>query len=202
MQRRMRVARGEIEDRMLDATEAMLARFGYAKMTMEDIAREAGVGRRTLYLHFPSKEAIALCSIDRIVERLVGKLEETAARPEPAAARLRSMLATRVLYRFDSVQDYYQSFNDLFATLRPAYLARRDGYFNAEAERLAAVIREGQAAGEIAAGEAGMLARTLLTATNALLPYSLSPRKLGERREVERAVLGIADLLIDGLRAR
>lgn len=202
MQRRMRVARGEIEDRMLDATEAMLARFGYAKMTMEDIAREAGVGRRTLYLHFPSKEAIALCSIDRIVERLVGKLEETAARPEPAAARLRSMLATRVLYRFDSVQDYYQSFNDLFATLRPAYLARRDGYFNAEAERLAAVIREGQAAGEIAAGEAGMLARTLLTATNALLPYSLSPRELGERREVERAVLGIADLLIDGLRAR
>lgn len=202
MQRRMRVARGEIEDRMLDATEAMLARFGYAKMTMEDIAREAGVGRRTLYLHFPSKEAIALCSIDRIVERLVGKLEETAARPEPAAARLRSMLATRVLYRFDSVQDYYQSFNDLFATLRPAYLARRDGYFNAEAERLAAVIREGQAAGEIAAGEAGMLARTLLTATNALLPYSLSPRELGERREVERAMLGIADLLIDGLRAR
>jgi AcrR family transcriptional regulator len=198
----MRVARGEIEDRMLDATEAMLARFGYAKMTMEDIAREAGVGRRTLYLHFPSKEAIALCSIDRIVERLVGKLEETAARPEPAAARLRAMLATRVLYRFDSVQDYYQSFNDLFATLRPAYLARRDGYFNAEAERLAAVIREGQAAGEIAAGEAGMLARTLLTATNALLPYSLSPRELGERREVERAVLGIADLLIDGLRAR
>lgn len=196
------MGRTEIEDRMLDATEAMLARFGYSKMTMEDIAREAGVGRRTLYLHFPSKEAIALCSIDRIVERLITELHGIAAQPNPVTVRLRDMLATRVLYRFDSVRDYYQSFNDMFATLRPAYLARRDGYFNAEAERLAGVIREGQEAHEIADGDAVQLARRMLTATNALLPYSLSPRELGERSEVERTVLGIADLLIEGLRAR
>lgn len=196
------MGRTEIEDRMLDATETMLARFGYSKMTMEDIAREAGVGRRTLYLHFPSKEAIALCSIDRIVERLTDELDSIAAQPNSATERLRAMLAMRVLYRFDSVRDYYQSFNDMFATLRPAYLARRDGYFNAEAERLADVIRDGQAAREIAGGDAGALARRMLTATNALLPYSLSPRELGERSEVERTVLGIADLLIEGLRAR
>src|SRR4051794_23446682 len=91
--RRQRMARAEIEDRMLDATEAMLARFGYSKMTMDDIAREAGVGRRTLYLHFESKEAIALSSIDRIVEQLLCELDRIADGPEPAAARLRAMLA-------------------------------------------------------------------------------------------------------------
>jgi hypothetical protein len=133
---------------------------------------------------------------------LLDELDQIAAQPFPATSRLRAMLAMRVLYRFDSVRDYYQSFNDMFATLRPSYLARRDGYFNAEAERLATVIREGQAAGEIGHGEPAVLARRLLTATNALLPYSLSPRELGERSEVERTVTGIADLLIDGLRAR
>lgn len=192
----------EIEDRMLDATETLLARFGYSRMTMEDIAREAGVGRRTVYLHFPSKEAIALCSIDRIVNRLLCLLDEIAERPESASSRLRAMLAARVLYRFDSVRDYYQSFNDMFATLRPAYLARRDGYFNAEAQRMAAVIREGQQSGEIADRDAAEQARLMLAATNALLPYSLSPRELGERSDVERVVTGIADLLIDGLRKR
>src|SRR5579872_4395935 len=115
--------RSQIEERMLDATERLLARFGYAKMTMEDIAREAGVGRRTIYLHFPSKEVVALCSIDRIVDRLLERLEEIARAPEPADSRVRRMLVTRVLFRFDSVRDYYQNFNDMFATLRPAYLA-------------------------------------------------------------------------------
>ena len=37
-------------DRILDAAERLLARFGYKKTTMEDIAREAGLGKRTLYL--------------------------------------------------------------------------------------------------------------------------------------------------------
>ena len=45
-------------DRILDAAERLLARFGYKKTTMEDIAREAGLGKRTLYLHFASKEAL------------------------------------------------------------------------------------------------------------------------------------------------
>jgi len=194
--------RVDIEDRMLDATEAMLARFGYSKMTMEDVAKEAGVGRRTIYLHFASKEEIALRSIDRIVSRLLSILDGIAAERIPAADRLREMLAMRVLFRLDSVRDYYQSFNDLFATLRPAYLMRREGYLNAEAERFAAVIRDGQSTGEFARGDAATKARLMLTATNALLPYSLSPRELGERSLVESTVTGIAGLLIDGLRVR
>src|SRR4051794_22599625 len=113
--RETKVARPEIEDRMLDAVERLLARYGYSKMTMEDVAREAGLGRRTLYLHFSSKEEIALCSIDRIVERLITRLDEIAASDQPVNMRIREMLITRVMFRFDSVHDYYQSFNDLFA---------------------------------------------------------------------------------------
>ena len=45
-------------DRILDAAERLLARIGYKKTTMEDIAREVGPGKRTLYLHFASKESL------------------------------------------------------------------------------------------------------------------------------------------------
>ena len=36
-----------MRDKILDATERLLSRYGYAKMTVEDIAREAGIGKGT-----------------------------------------------------------------------------------------------------------------------------------------------------------
>ena len=40
-----------------------------------------------------------------------------------------------------------------------------------------------------------------MTATNALLPYSLSVRELGKRRIIETRAARVIDLLIAGLRA-
>src|SRR6516225_5249986 len=82
----------DMRNRILDATERLLARLGYQKTTMDDIAREAGIGKRTIYLHFPSKEEVALGSIDRIVERLKERLQTLALSGESPAERLRQML--------------------------------------------------------------------------------------------------------------
>jgi len=40
-------------ERIVDATLSCLARWGVAKTTLDDVAREAGVGRATLYRLFP-----------------------------------------------------------------------------------------------------------------------------------------------------
>jgi AcrR family transcriptional regulator len=192
----------ETRDAILDATERLLARFGYKKTTMDDVAREAGIGKGTIYLHFPSKEEVALCSIDRIVDRLLRRLRAVAAGPEAPDRRLRDMLLTRVLFRFDSVHDYSQSLDDLLEALRPAYLARRQGYFDAEAEVLAGVLEEGRAAGVFRFDDPFVAAHTLLLATNSLLPYSLSARELGKRKEVQEKAGRIADLLLTGLLRR
>src|SRR5713101_6867082 len=42
-----------VRDRILGATYACIARYGLAKTTMEDAAREAGLSRATVYRHFP-----------------------------------------------------------------------------------------------------------------------------------------------------
>lgn len=45
------------EKRILQATARLLMRYGYDKMTMSDIATEAGISKGAIYLHYTSKEA-------------------------------------------------------------------------------------------------------------------------------------------------
>jgi AcrR family transcriptional regulator len=191
-----------VKDSILDATDRLLARFGYRKMTVDDIAAEAGIGKGTIYLHFTSKEELVLSHIDRIVDRLKTRLLEIAGSNEPAAERLRLMLLTRVLFRFDSIQHYTQSLNDLLAVLRPGLLARRAQYFESEAQIFAAVLRSGRESGEFSFDNENATAHALLQATNGMLPYSLSTTELGAREEVEQRAADVANLMLRGVLSR
>lgn len=192
----------DVRSAILDATDVLLARFGYRKMTVEDIANEAGIGKGTVYLHFSSKEEVVLSHIDRIVDRLKVHLWNIVDSKAPARDRLRQMLLTRVMYRFDSVQHYTQSLNDLLAVLRPGFLARRARYFDEEAQIFAELLERGRTAGEFQFEDSLSVAYALLNATNGLLPYSLSATELGARPEVEERAAAIADLVVNGLLKR
>jgi AcrR family transcriptional regulator len=187
---------------ILDAMERLMARFGYKKTTMDDVAREAGIGKGTIYLHFPSKEEVALRSIDRVVQRVQDRLHTIAADQSDVAGRVRKMLIERVMLRFDSVADYSQSLDDLFESIRPAYMSRRQRYFEMEVAVFAPVLEEGRRFGVLAVTDARAAAYTLVLATNSLLPYSLSVRELGKRAEVNRQVQRIAEMLLNGLLIR
>src|SRR5215813_6242875 len=95
-----------VRDAILDATDDLLTRFGYKKMTIDDLAQVVGIGKGTVYLYFPSKEEIALSHIDRIISRLKTKLWEMAASADRPDVKIKKMLVERVMFRFDAVQHY------------------------------------------------------------------------------------------------
>ena len=194
--------RRDVKSAILDAADRLLARNGYKKMTIDDLAAEVGIGKGSVYLHFTSKEEIALSHIDRIVEQLKARLEQIASKKTSCERRLKEMLVERVVFRFDSVQHYTQSLNDILSTIRPRLLERRKRHFDEEAGIFARLVKEGVEAGEFAKANANETARSLLLATNSLLPYSLSTQELGERREIEKRVSALADLLVSGVRAK
>ena len=187
------------KDAILDATDRLLARYGYKKMTIDDLAAEVGIGKGSVYLHFKSKEDIALSHIDRIVERLKTKLYQIAEGDSPCAERIKRMLIERVLHRFDSVQHYTESIDELLGKIRGGLLERRKRYFDEEARIFAAVFEEGVQNGEFAPDDATQTARTLLTATNSLLPFSLSTKELGERADIEERITRLAETLLNGI---
>lgn len=183
----------DTRDLILDACDRIMARYGFRKMTMDDLAREASVSKRTIYLYFRSKEEVGLSSIGRVVDGVHREMERIANGPGKPEAKLRGMLETRAMNRVLAVQDYHQSLDELFEIVRPAYMARRKVTFAEEAVLIGRVLCEA------GLDEPDEIAEALLLATNAFLPYSLSVRELGRPKEIRRKLLRMIDLLLRGL---
>lgn len=190
----------EIREAILDATDQLLARYGYQKMTIDDLAREVGIGKGSVYLHFTSKEEIVLSHIDRIVERLKERLNEIVQSNRKPEEKIMEMLLQRVLFRFDSVQHYSQNINDLLSSLRAKVIERREIYFQEEAIIFAKVIGEGEKKGVFQVADPLETAEAFLLATNSLLPSSLSTRELGKRADIEDKTLRLGQILLKGIK--
>src|SRR5213082_2678835 len=60
-----RSRRQERADRILDAAAELILRWGYKKTTIDDIARQAGVAKGTIYLHWKTREALFMALLTR-----------------------------------------------------------------------------------------------------------------------------------------
>ncbi|MFI5608162.1 TetR/AcrR family transcriptional regulator [Amycolatopsis sp. NPDC051903] len=67
-------------DRILDAAADLLVRWGSRKVTIEDIARHAGIGKGTVYLHWRTKdqlfEAVLMRASITLLEGCAAQLRE------------------------------------------------------------------------------------------------------------------------------
>src|SRR5437763_16234439 len=79
-------------ERILDAAEDVLRRFGPAKANVVDVARALGVSHGSVYRHFPSKAALRDAVAEQWLARLAAPLAAVAAERGPAAERLRHWL--------------------------------------------------------------------------------------------------------------
>src|SRR5215467_5688451 len=77
--------------RILDAATTLILRYGYHKTTIEDIAREAGIGKGTLYLHWNTREALFAALMLREKVAMAADIQQRLA-GDPAGASLRGLL--------------------------------------------------------------------------------------------------------------
>lgn len=71
----------EGEHRILAASVELFRHYGFKTITMDDIARKAGISKKTLYLHFANKDEVVAQSVlwfkDRITEEVSHILDES-----------------------------------------------------------------------------------------------------------------------------
>jgi AcrR family transcriptional regulator len=68
-----------IDARAIEATLACIARHGLTKTTIDDIAREAGCSRATLYRYFGSRQDLVAAAVRNEIARVVGLARAAAA---------------------------------------------------------------------------------------------------------------------------
>lgn len=83
---RMSRAAGETRAHILQAASRVILAEGVDALTLEAVARAAGVSKGGLLYHFPSKEALIVGMVDQLCDAFDEALEREIAREEPAEA--------------------------------------------------------------------------------------------------------------------
>src|SRR5919204_2064221 len=79
--RRERRMRGDDRERaILETAERLLGERPLHEVSVDDLARGAGISRPTFYFYFPSKEAVLLTLLDRMVDEARGRIGESLER--------------------------------------------------------------------------------------------------------------------------
>ncbi len=94
-------------ERILDAAEEVLRRYGVEKTNVVDIARSLGMSHGNIYRHYPSKQALIQAVAMRWLRAVAGPLEEIAQDTKrPAAKRLEAWFDTlRAMKRRKVLED-------------------------------------------------------------------------------------------------
>ncbi|MEO8610383.1 MAG: TetR/AcrR family transcriptional regulator [Chloroflexota bacterium] len=152
------------EERILDAAEEVLRRYGPAKTTVVDVARALGVSHGSVYRHFPSKVALRDAVTERWLAEVSNPLEAVAAETGPAPERLRRwfdlLISTKQRRALDD-PELFAMYHELAAESREVITAHVDIIIG----QLTRIITDGVARGEFKVHDPAQAARAAFDAT-------------------------------------
>jgi AcrR family transcriptional regulator len=151
-------------ERILEAAEDALRRYGPAKANVVDVARALGVSHGSVYRHFESKAALRDAVTDRWLHRIGDPLEKIVAEDGPAADRLRRWLVKLSKAKRKKALDD----PELFATYMALVADARevvDRHVHHLVAQIAQIIGDGVEQGEFSADDPEAVARAIFDAT-------------------------------------
>jgi AcrR family transcriptional regulator len=186
-------------ERILEAAEETLRRFGPAKTSVVDVARALGVSHGSVYRHFPTKADLRDAVVDRWLQRMHPALEAIADSAGDAAERVRLLLWTLAQTKWTRAKDdpeFFAAFAELAEEARTPVVAHIDFVV----EQLTKVIVEGVARGEIAAADPKTTAMAVFDAM--AMFHNPAARAAWVRPDIDESFANVWALLRDGLLPR
>ena len=134
---------------ILEAALKRFKRFGLAKTTMEEIAKDLEISKGSLYYYFPDKDRIYVAVVEKIVSRCFTDISSSLEQ----AASVQEVIDRYLSVKERILLDYHFLFGiHEWVTDKPSSLNRQVGELvhQAEIRFLSQFIRKGKALGEIA----------------------------------------------------
>jgi AcrR family transcriptional regulator len=179
------------------AREAFTAK-GYAKTTMDDIARASGKAKSTLYYYFESKEAAFREVIDMEAATLKKRLEQIVFDPKRKAQQ---KLEDYILFRWKA----FEELGNNYKTMRKKFLENMDfvekyrrRFDELEKQFLGTILRQGveQKEFRIPAENIDMVATVIFLSMKALeVPFFAR----GEMATITSKLKGLTEVLFYGI---
>jgi AcrR family transcriptional regulator len=188
----------EKRDAILHAAWGLIRHYGYGKTTIDDIARQAKVGKGTVYLYFRSKKDIMLALTDLTNQRITRELERIASEDKPPEERLRACVLYRIMTLFDLVNRYPHS-EDVIASILPEIVERLDRYVRRHGELLGQIVRAGCSAGILASEDPEATGQLLANLFEFMTPPYY---RFNSRKSLERFTGEVVDLMLVGLKKK
>lgn len=181
---RSSVTKGERKEQILEAAREVFARIGYARATVDDIVKEAGVARGTFYLYFGDKRDAFEELIDRfavqIVNAIVRIVTDDPKNPvaDQVLENIRGILGVcleeRVMTKI--------LFTDAVGA-DPEFQRKLAMFYDGVVQLLTESLRDGQALGVVSKGEPRVLAYLTIGALKELLYQAVTLGLSGESTE-------------------
>ena len=165
--------------RILAAALKLFAHGPYQAVTMDRVAEAAGVAKGTLYLYFPSKDALYLGILSDGLDTAYRTYQSSADPKLPVDERLRRSIAVMVEF-YDRRRDFLQ----FFATEEPRLAEARNRIIEGSRARglnfFTSLIEEGIRAGVFARIDPRLATITIHGAIRSLLLYYGASRPVAE----------------------
>lgn len=193
---------------ILTAAQELFGRYGFERTTIDDIARQAGIGKGSVYLEYKNKDEILLgvirCFVNRKEIRMKAHLEQAKA---PYLEALKKMLQDGIMSSYDVATAHMHTPEVLVHTSRKIKTEFKDHFVFCHS-LISEFLEKAAAVGELNQTEnVGRYAELIMLSCTGLLPPYLQYSVPGEhliptRQSIEQNSRDLLALLIDGLKKR
>jgi AcrR family transcriptional regulator len=193
----------ERPQQILEAAFRVFGARGLHRATLDEVAREAGITKGTIYLYFPGKAALFSAMLKARVNAVMPEVSAPRDTRHAPATRSRLDRIGRQLYAFFRSPAYLTMYRTIVSEAadfpEAASVLYRDGILPAN-QRLADVIRGGIAAGEFRSVDPLVIARAF---AGMFQVFAVSQELLGGKRifplSQARVVRTLTDVFFNGL---
>ncbi|MFH2220194.1 MAG: TetR/AcrR family transcriptional regulator [Pseudomonadota bacterium] len=179
-----------------EAVINLVTRTGIRRVTMDQVATEAGVSKGCLYLHFHSKKELLESVKEACFEPLVDQLQVVLDGPLPPDQKIESFVR-RMFGYFDENQGLFRFLLEEREIAQSQVVRQKDSRYRNFVERIAGVLNDGIVAGFFRNLEYRKVASMLLEAMIAMTARRLmdeDPRPVEEDAQllIEVFIRGVA----------
>ncbi len=127
---------------ILTSARRLFGRYGLRKATVDEIAREARVGKGTIYIYYKSKEEIFQAVVDEEARILKKEIERVVNSEDSPEKKLRAYVITR-MGLINQLANFYSTFKDEYLYYYGFIEKIRKGYTDYEISTIKRILKEG-----------------------------------------------------------